>query len=98
MAQIRPQHLSPTLQRSLPWSRSSDVRFDRCRGRLRPVVTHDESGTSLAAEIRPNPLQEDTQTEARCRQKLEVDKRPGKPGSETAYLHLATLQYSEALS
>jgi hypothetical protein len=27
--------------------------------------------------------------EARCRQNLEVYERPGKPGPETAYLHLA---------
>ena len=29
------------------------------------MVIHDEFGTSLAGEICPNPLQEDTQTEAR---------------------------------
>ena len=62
------------------------------------MVIHDEFGTSLAGEIWPNPVQEDTQTEARCRQKLDVYERPGKPGPETAYLHLAALQYSTALS
>jgi hypothetical protein len=41
------------------------------------MVIHDEFGTSLAGEICPNPVQEDTQTEAQCRQKLEVYERPG---------------------
>ena len=62
------------------------------------VVIHYESGTSLAGEISPNPLQEDRQTQTRCRQKLEVYEGPGKPGAETAYLNLTALQYSKALA
>ena len=46
------------------------------------MVIRDEFGPSLAGEKCPDLLQEDTQTEGRCRQKLEVYKCPGKPGRQ----------------
>src|ERR1700761_4080797 len=61
------------------------------------MMIHDEPGSSLVREIRPDPLQEDTQSEARCRQKLEVYKCPGKPSSETTHCYLVTFQNSKAL-
>src|SRR5690348_4722137 len=62
------------------------------------MVIHDESRTPLAGEICPNPLQEDRQTETRCRQELQVDGCPGKPRSEPAHSHLVTLQNRKALA
>src|ERR1700683_3595068 len=56
------------------------------------MVIHDESGTPLAGEICPNPLQENGQTKTRGRQKLEVDERPGEPCREPAHSELVTLQ------
>ena len=60
------------------------------------MVTHDEPRTPLAGEIRPNPLQEDRQTETRGREELQVDGCPGKPCSEPAYSELVTLQDGKA--
>src|ERR1700719_3025669 len=62
------------------------------------MVIHDESRTPLAGEICPNPLQEDRQTEARCRQELQVDGAPSKPRCEASYSHLVTLQNRKALA
>src|SRR5208283_387264 len=62
------------------------------------MVIHDESRTPLAGEIRPNPLQEDRQTETRGRQELQVDGCPGKPRTEAAHSHLVTLQNRKALA
>src|ERR1700727_820045 len=62
------------------------------------MVIYDESRTSLAGEICPNPLQEDRQTETRCRQELQVDSCPGKPRSEAAHSHLVALQNRKALA
>ena len=62
------------------------------------MVIHDESRTPLAGEIRPNPLQEDRQTETRCRQELQVHGRPGEPRTESAHSDLATLQNSKTLA
>ena len=62
------------------------------------MVIHDESRTPLAGEIRPNPLQENRQTKTRCRQKLQVDGRPGEPCSEAAYSDLVALQDRKALA
>ena len=62
------------------------------------MVIHDESRTPLAGEICPNPLQEDRQTETRCRQELQVNSCPGKPRFEAAHSHLVTLQNRKALA
>ena len=39
-------------------------------------MIHDEPGAPLAGQIGPSPLQEDTQAEAGCSQKLEVNESP----------------------
>src|ERR1700752_3068938 len=62
------------------------------------MVIHDESRTSLAGEIGPDPLQEDGQTETRGGQELEVDGCPSKPRTEAAHSHLVTLQNCKALA
>src|SRR6267378_5445149 len=61
-------------------------------------MIHDQSGTPLAGQIRPNPLQEDAHTEARCRQELEVHGRPREPGNDAAYMEFAALQHSKTLA
>jgi hypothetical protein len=43
-------------------------------------------------------LQEDTQTEARCRQELEVHGRPREPSHDAAYMELAGLQHGKTLA
>src|ERR1700730_1847608 len=61
-------------------------------------MIHDQPGTPLAGQIRPNPWQEDAQTQARCRQELEVHGRPREPGHDAAYTELAALQHSKTLA
>ena len=62
------------------------------------MVIHDESGTPLAGEVCPNPLQEDGQTETRRRQELQVYACPCEPCSEPLHSDLVTLQNGKALA
>lgn len=61
------------------------------------MVIHDELGTPLAGEIRPDPLQEDGQTKTRSGQKLQVYGRPREPRAEAAHMDLAALEDGKAL-
>src|SRR6266853_5280753 len=61
-------------------------------------MIHNQPRSPLTGQIRPNPLQEDTQTEARCRQELEVHGRPREPSHDAAYMELAGLQHSKTLA
>src|SRR6266481_4792501 len=61
-------------------------------------MIHNQPRSPLTGQIRPNPLQEDAQTEARCRQELEVHGRPREPSHDAAYTELAALQHSKTLA
>ena len=61
------------------------------------MVIRDEFGPSLAGEKCPDLLQEDTQTEGRCRQKLEVYKCPvSQAGKRSALVRKRRADVSEA--
>src|SRR5215469_10864202 len=61
-------------------------------------MTYDKPVTSLPGHIGPNPLQEDTQSEAGRGEELEMHRRPGEPGSKPADLDFPALQHSETLA
>src|SRR5215472_1119501 len=60
------------------------------------MLTDDYSITSLPGHIRPHPLQEDAQPEARCGQELDVNESPNQPRHQPAHLDLPALQNGEA--
>src|SRR5215470_4657540 len=66
--------------------------------RRRSVMIHDEPGASLAGKVGPTPLQENTQPEAGCGQKLEVNERPNQPRPQPARLDFAALQHRKTLA
>ena len=62
------------------------------------VVLHNEAISPLACDIGPHPLQEDGQTEARCREELEVHGRPSEPRPEPTRMDLAGFQHSKTFT
>src|SRR5215471_11996164 len=67
---------------------------DRCG----TVVVHDEPRAPLAAQIGPDPLQEDAQSKARCGQELDMNECPNQPRPQPADLYFAALQYGKTLA
>ena len=65
---------------------------------LRCMVTYNEPRSSLAGKISPNPLHEDTYSQAGLRQEFEVHRRPSQPREESADVNFSALQNGEALS
>ena len=51
----------------------------------------DQPSASLAAEVSPDPLQEDAETQAAVSKKLYVDQCPDKPREEATDLHSTAL-------
>src|SRR5215472_8066578 len=62
------------------------------------MLADDQPIASLPGHIRPNPLQEDAQTETRCGEELQVYRRPSEPRADPAYLDFATLQHRKTLA
>lgn len=58
----------------------------------------DQSSSSFATEVCPNPLKEDAKPQAALCQKLYVDQCPDKPSEETAHHDASTLQHGKILA
>src|SRR5438128_2208283 len=69
----------------------------RITGR-RSVVIHDQASAPLPGDVRPYPLHEDADPEARLRQEFEMDRGPCQPREKPAEVQPAALQHGEALA
>jgi hypothetical protein len=58
----------------------------------------DQSGSSFATEVCPDPLKEDAKPQAALCQKLYVDQSPDKPREETTHLYVPALQHGKTLA
>src|SRR5215471_3724356 len=65
--------------------------FDDRRGALATPL-NDDSGTALSADERPDPLEEDRQTQTRLRKREDVDQGPRKPRHERLEVQLPALE------
>src|ERR1700722_2963211 len=61
-------------------------------------MIHNEPGAPLPRHVGPHPLQEDADSKAGLRQKLEMYSGPGQPCEESAYANLAALEHGKSFA